>query len=206
MIQPFSFCLSLLLASLPLARQRPTFDVAAFERARVLKAANQYLSERPVTITASHSPRSAGGLHDFFSEGDYWWPDPKNPGGPYVQRDGESNPDNFVEHRRALMRLSVQVPALAAAWKLTGDAHYARQVRTRSDSDGVRPHATAQVEGSGRHIKLRVVDGIPGRHPTRQLRAARRARLQHRDEGGLTQALRVSERRGVGGKMKGLIH
>src|SRR5260370_9985754 len=37
-----------------------------------------------------------------------------------------SNPDNFVEHRRALMRLSVQVPALAAAFSLTKDERYAR--------------------------------------------------------------------------------
>ncbi len=107
-------------------QRRADFDVAAFERARVLKAAGAYLSERPVTLTASRSPRSAGGPHDFFSEGDYWWPDPQNPGGPYVQRDGMTNPDNFVEHRRALMRLSLQVPALAAAWKLTRDERYAR--------------------------------------------------------------------------------
>src|ERR671932_810625 len=127
MTRLFAFCGSIILACLPLAQPRPAFDVAAFDRARVLKAANEYLSEQPVTITASHSPRSAGGPHDFFSEGDYWWPDPQNPGGPYVQRDGESNPANFVEHRRALMRLSVQVPALAAAWKLTGDGRYARR-------------------------------------------------------------------------------
>ncbi len=99
--------------------------MATIDRARILKAANQYLSEKPITITASSSPRSAGGLHDFFSEADYWWPDPQNPGGPYIQRDGMSNPDNFVEHRRALMRLSLQVPALVAAWKLTRDKHYA---------------------------------------------------------------------------------
>ena len=104
------------------------FDVAAFDRARVLKAARRYLSERPVTVTASHSPRSAGGLHDFFSEGDYWWPDSSRPGGPYVQRDGMTNPDNFVGHRRALMRLSVQTAALAAAWRLTKDERYARHV------------------------------------------------------------------------------
>ena len=110
----------------PIAAQRSDFDVAKFDRARVLKAANQYLSEKPITITASHSPRSAGGLQDFFSEGDYWWPDPQNPDGPYIQRDGMTNPDNFVEHRRALMRLSVQVPALVAAWKLTRDARYAK--------------------------------------------------------------------------------
>ena len=110
----------------PSAAQRSDSDVADFDRARVLKAANQYLSEKPITITASHSPRSTGGLHDFFSEGDYWWPDPQNPDGPYIQRDGMTNPDNFVEHRRALMRLSLQVPALVAAWKLTRDARYAQ--------------------------------------------------------------------------------
>jgi hypothetical protein len=105
--------------------QQLKVDIAALDRQRILKAANQYLSEKPITITASSSPRSAGGLHDFFSEADYWWPDPKNPAGPYIQRDGMSNPDNFVEHRRALMRLSVQVPALVAAGKLTGEKRYA---------------------------------------------------------------------------------
>ncbi|MET0626258.1 MAG: alginate lyase family protein [Pyrinomonadaceae bacterium] len=128
MLRLLALCGSVLLAWLPVAarQQRAAFDVEAFERARVLKAARTYLSERPVTVTASRSPRSAGGPHDFFSEGDYWWPDPRNPAGPYVQRDGMTNPDNFVEHRRALMRLSVQVPALVAAWKLTGERRYAR--------------------------------------------------------------------------------
>lgn len=115
----------LVLGGLTAAAQQTTFNVAAFDRARILKAANQYLSQAPVTITASHSPRSAGGLHDFFSEGDYWWPDPQNPGGPYLQHDGMSNPDNFNEHRRALMRMSIQVPALAAAWKITRNERYA---------------------------------------------------------------------------------
>jgi hypothetical protein len=105
---------------------KPVLDVAAIDRTRILSAANQYLKERPLTITSSSSPRSAGGLHDYFSEGDYWWPDPKNPNGPYVQRDGMSNPDNFNDHRRFLMRLSVQVPALVAAWKITNELNYAK--------------------------------------------------------------------------------
>jgi alginate lyase len=108
-----------------LINAQAAINVAQFDRARVIKAADQYLKEKPVTITASSSSRSAGGLHDFFSEGDYWWPDPKNPDGPYVQRDGMTNPDNFVEHRRALMRFSVQMPALTAAWMLTGKKAYA---------------------------------------------------------------------------------
>ncbi len=101
-----------------------TLDLAAIEHDRALKAADKYLTEQPVTVTASGSPRSAGGPHDFFSEGDYWWPDPKNPDGPYIQRDGMTNPDNFVEHRRAMVRLSLIVPALAAAWKITQQRKY----------------------------------------------------------------------------------
>ena len=113
------------LAGLERLSQPTRLDVAAIERARVRRAADGYLKEVPLTITASSSPRSAGGLHDFFSEADYWWPDPANPGGPYIQRDGMTNPGNFVEHRRAMVRLSLQVPALAAAWKLTRDRRYA---------------------------------------------------------------------------------
>ncbi len=103
----------------------PQFDLTALERPRVMMAADKYLAEQPVTVTAASSPRSTGGKHDFFSEGDYWWPDPKNPSGPYIQRDGESNPDNFVEHRKAMIRMSLIVPACAAAYKLTHNRKYA---------------------------------------------------------------------------------
>ena len=118
------------------------FDLAAIERPRVLRNAGRYLSAEPVTVTASSSPRSAGGKHDFFSEGDYWWPDPAHPDGPYIQRDGMSNPDNFVEHRRAMIRLSLIVPALAAAYKLTRDSKYstaaARHLRAWFIEDATR--------------------------------------------------------------------
>src|SRR5512141_1656221 len=110
--------------ALPALRGAEKFDLAAIERPRVLAAATKYLAEQPVTVTAASSPRSAGGKHDFFSEGDYWWPDPQNPDGPYIQRDGESNPANFVEHRRAMVRLSLIVPALAAAYKITRERKY----------------------------------------------------------------------------------
>jgi hypothetical protein len=134
------------LAAVATLRAAPRFDLAAIERPRVLKAANQYLTAEPVTVTAASSPRSAGGVHDFFSEGDYWWPDPANPSGPYIQRDGMSNPDNFVEHRRAMIRLSLMVPALAAAYKLTRDRKYsdaaARHLRAWFIDDATRmsPH------------------------------------------------------------------
>ncbi len=118
------------LGGLPLALcQRSSgaaaFEVAQLDRARVLADARRYLGAKPATVTASRSPRSAGEPNDFFSEGDYWWPDPKNPDGPYIRRDGMTNPANFVDHRNAMMRLSVEVPTLAAAWKLTKQRRYA---------------------------------------------------------------------------------
>ncbi len=100
-------------------------DIARIDRARILKAAKAYLNEKPVTVTAFKSPRSAGGPHDYSSDADYWWPDPNNPDGPYIQRDGMTNPGNFIAHRHALMQLSLYVPALAAAWLLTRQRRYA---------------------------------------------------------------------------------
>jgi hypothetical protein len=101
-------------------------DLREVDRARVVHAADRYLHERPITITAYSAPRSVGGRHDYFSEGDYWWPDPKDPNGPYIQRDGMTNPDNFVAHRHALIRLSVQMPSLTAAWLITKRQQYAK--------------------------------------------------------------------------------
>ena len=99
--------------------------VAAVDRRRILATADKCFSEQPVTVTAARCERSTGGLHDYYSEADYWWPDPKKPNGPYIQRDGFSNPKNFNEHRHAMVRLSLIVPALTAAWELSGKKKYA---------------------------------------------------------------------------------
>jgi len=83
------------------------------------------LAEPPRTIAAIPARRSPAGRQDYYSEGDYWWPDPAKPGGPYIRRDGRSNPDKFDGHRDALIRFGRIVPMLAAAWELTGETRYA---------------------------------------------------------------------------------
>lgn len=90
----------------------------------ILKSAEINIKDHPVTVTAFRSERSAGGIHDFYSEGDYWWPDTINPNGPYIQRDGQSNPDNFVAHRHAMIRFSTLVGNLTSAYLLTKDIKY----------------------------------------------------------------------------------
>lgn len=102
-------------------------DLIDIEKPGVMQKAEAYLSEAPRTVTADRCERSQGGAHDFYSEGDYWWPDPDNPQGPYIRRDGETNPDNFLAHRKAMIRLSEIIGTLVSACLITRDETYAAQ-------------------------------------------------------------------------------
>ncbi len=96
-------------------------------RQATIEKADQYLDKKPVTVTDAVCPRSAGEIHDFYSEGDYWWPDPENPDGPYIRKDGQSNPENFSDHRHAMVRLSEITATLTSAWILTKKKKYAEK-------------------------------------------------------------------------------
>jgi hypothetical protein len=101
------------------------FNLDETEKTRVLKSAEIYLNVEPITVTSSFCNRSAGSIHDFYSEGDYWWPDPQNPEEPYIRKDGLTNSDNFNNHREALIRFSQISGALGSAYILTKDKKYA---------------------------------------------------------------------------------
>ncbi|MDO9368916.1 MAG: alginate lyase family protein [Sphingopyxis sp.] len=121
---------SLLIAALltaPAAWANPPgpVDLRAIELRRLLPQAAALLAGSPRTIAAIPTPRSPAGRQDYYSEGDYWWPDPANPGGAYIRRDGRSNPDKFDGHRDALIAFGRTVPALATLWDLTGEARFA---------------------------------------------------------------------------------
>ena len=107
---------------------KTAFNLSEMERSRVLKNADAYWSELPETVTASFCERSTGTNHDFYSEGDYWWPDLPNPTGPYIRKDGLTNPANFTAHREALIRFSQISAALASAYLLTKDKKYAEKL------------------------------------------------------------------------------
>ena len=97
---------------------------------QIVAKANEALLQAPVTITAQSSERSAGGVHDFFSEGDYWWPNPADANGPYIQKDGLTNPENFTAHRKAMIRFSQIIGSLASAYLITKNEKYVRHAFT----------------------------------------------------------------------------
>lgn len=134
----------------------------------VLTLAESNLQEAPITITASSCVRSAGGQHDFFSEGDYWWPDPQNPQGPYVRKDGMTNPDNFTDHRKAMVRFSKIVGNLTSAYLLTDDTKYVTAALSHitawfvDDSTKMNPNLLYAQAIKGRYTGrgIGIIDGI----------------------------------------------
>jgi hypothetical protein len=100
--------------------------IDALEETEIARA-KAFLLIKPSTVTNDYCERSAGGRHDFYSEGDYWWPNPENPSGPYIQKDGQTNPANFTAHRLAMIQLSEVVATLTSAWILTKDPIYANR-------------------------------------------------------------------------------
>ncbi len=99
----------------------------------IQKKAQEALSSPVPHITdAAPPPSSCGSIHDYYSNGDYWWPNPNTRDGlPYIRRDGETNPGNFNDHRFLLRRMRTNLVYLAAAFWLTGEECFALQgVRT----------------------------------------------------------------------------
>lgn len=94
----------------------------------IFKDAQKFLNLKPITVTSHVSDRSAGTKHDFYSEGDYWWPNPDNLDGPYIRKDGLSNPDNFLAHRHSMIRLSKISGALASAYLITKEDVYLKNL------------------------------------------------------------------------------
>jgi len=95
-----------------------------------LQEASWAMQQTPITVTAETCNKSAGGKHDFFSQADYFWPDPEHPDGPYINRDGLTNPDNFIAHRLAMIRFSKIIASLASAYVLTHDEKYVHHAIT----------------------------------------------------------------------------
>jgi hypothetical protein len=62
------------------------FEMARIDHDRILKLADQALTLKPPAITDHVATNSAGGLHDFFSQADYAWPNPTNRTGLLTSR------------------------------------------------------------------------------------------------------------------------
>lgn len=97
------------------------------EIAFIMEKSKKVLEEPFVHITDIAAPQTPGSHHDYYSNGDYWWPNPDTSDGlPYIRKDGVSNPNNFHAHRLLLRRMRTNLAYVAAAYKLSGKECFAR--------------------------------------------------------------------------------
>jgi len=94
--------------------------------AEIILKAEAAIKVTPPHITDHTAPLSQGGINDFYSSADYFWPNPDTADGlPYIRKDGETNPGNFVAHRYSMRTMRTCVAYLAAAYHITSDERYA---------------------------------------------------------------------------------
>ncbi|MFD9224031.1 alginate lyase family protein [Streptomyces sp. NPDC060064] len=112
-------------------------DPALRKAARALVArADGWLGQGPWTVVDKPKPAPGGDVHDYLSQAPYWWPSqPKTPGNPwgcpYVQRDGERNPEvDTGTDRPDIGKVVNSVSTLSLAWYYTGEKQYAEHAST----------------------------------------------------------------------------
>src|SRR5262245_18500288 len=54
---------------------------------RLRRDAEAHMNEGPWTVTTQRPKDRKIDVHDYYSEAPYWWPDPANPGGPFIRKD-----------------------------------------------------------------------------------------------------------------------
>ncbi|WP_330303135.1 MULTISPECIES: alginate lyase family protein [unclassified Streptomyces] len=98
--------------------------------------ADNWLDQGPWTVVDKPKPAPGGDVHDYLSQAPYWWPSqPKtadNPWGcPYVQRDGQRNPEvDTGTDRQDVEKVFDSTYDLSLAWYYTGKKQYAEKAAT----------------------------------------------------------------------------
>ncbi|MEO9513597.1 MAG: alginate lyase family protein [Flavobacteriaceae bacterium] len=91
----------------------------------IVKAADAALEQPVVNVVDEGALPPSGDPHDYYSYSPYWWPNPENPDGPYIWRDGEVNPDCSTSDISRIKAMVDRITSLAPAWYFTGDERYA---------------------------------------------------------------------------------
>jgi hypothetical protein len=99
--------------------------------ASLYRDANRALHVGPFSVVNKEVVPPGGDQHDYVSFAPYWWPNPNTRDGlPYIQRDGERNPDAYkVRNRHDLGELSDSLETLSLAYYFTRDEKYAERAR-----------------------------------------------------------------------------
>lgn len=94
----------------------------------IVSSADKALKNKAYSVTEKTKTVPGATPNDYISIGPYWWPDPKKKSGlPYIQRDGERNPESLSDafDKQRLVNLGRDIKALSLAYYITEDERYA---------------------------------------------------------------------------------
>jgi hypothetical protein len=117
-------------------------DVATRDNARTAilrKNADAALKADPWSVTFHRPDYVKADAHEYYSEGPYWWPDPKNPAGPYIRKDGERNPNRYTHNRKDLGDMCEAVLAMGMGARLVPGRRDEDERRLGVRAGGARP-------------------------------------------------------------------
>lgn len=97
---------------------------------KIIKSANSYLKQKPLSVTQKSVSEDDPTYHEYVSMAIYYWPDPsKEDGKPYINKDGQVNPEKNDNDKYDAARYSKTISAvntLSLAYYLTGNEEYAK--------------------------------------------------------------------------------
>lgn len=95
---------------------------------KLIKDADKVLKKEPLSVMMKDKVAASGDKHDYLSQARYYWPDPSKPDGkPYINRDGESNPELKTLDRIRLSDMANRVVTLSLAYYFSGEEKYAEK-------------------------------------------------------------------------------
>ncbi len=95
----------------------------------LLQKSNTLIAQEAFTIVHKNHTPPSGDKQDYFSTGQYWWPNPSSLDGlPFIRKDGLANPDSeSISDRRTLHNMIQAVSTLGLAYFLTHDEAFSHK-------------------------------------------------------------------------------
>ena len=87
---------------------------------KIIATEERHVNDTPIVIT-DKSRSFSGDFHNYESYAGYWWPNPADPDGPYIRKDGVDNPEALNSDSKKLTQMNTRLRSFAVAFYLSRD-------------------------------------------------------------------------------------
>lgn len=134
--------------------------------AAVIRIGDSHLGDKLVSVMDKTQVAASGNKHDYMSVAAYYWPNPNTANGlPYVNRDGQINPEfHTITDHDEFQSLITAVSDLSAAYYFTNDTKYSNKaeqmIRTWFVDSATKMNPNLQYAAIEKGINTGVFSGV----------------------------------------------